>query len=67
MMAEVTKQSHTSSELRIIKGYLFREELQITVLDHSPLHERGTGTECSRQKQELKARESTGFTAAFIA
>ena len=31
-------------------------DLQITVLDHSPLHEQGIGTESSSWKQEHEAR-----------
>ena len=54
LMVEVTKGSHTT-ELHIIKGYLFTGDLQITVLDHSPLHEQGTGTESSSRKQESKS------------
>ena len=45
MIMEVTKQSHTSSELHIIKGHLFIGDSQITDLDHSPLHEQGTRTD----------------------
>ena len=57
IMVVDTKSFHTRLELRIIKGYLFRGDLQITVLDHSPLHEWGTGTESSSQKRESEARE----------
>ena len=40
------KKSHTSSELSVIKGYLFRG-----LTDH-PLHERGTGTKASSWQRE---------------
>ena len=47
---DAKKQSHTSSELSIIKGYLFRGRFT----DHSPLREWATGTEFSSQKRESK-------------
>ena len=56
-MVEDTKQSHTSSEFCIIKGYLLRGDIQIPVLDHRPLHERGTETESSSGKVRPEARE----------
>ena len=45
---DAKKKSHTSSELSIIIGYLFRGWLT----DHSPLHKRGTGTESSSRERE---------------
>lgn len=45
---DAMKQSHTSSELNLIKGYLF----WVKLTDHSPLHKRGRGTESRNQKKE---------------
>ena len=48
MKTDAKKKSHTSSELSIIKGCLFRGRLT----DHSSLLEQGTATESSSQKTE---------------
>ena len=39
-----------------LMGYLFRGDLQITVLDHNPLHEQGTGTESFSRKSKPEER-----------
>ena len=56
---DTKKKSHTSSEMSIIKDYLFRGRLT----DHCPLPEWGTRTESSSQERE---RASTSLMAAFI-
>ena len=48
MKMDTKKKFHTSSELNIIKGYLFRDRLT----DHSPLLEQGTATESHSLKRE---------------
>ena len=44
---DAKKKSHTSSELSIIKDYLFRD----TLTDHSPLHKQETGTKSRCQNR----------------
>lgn len=38
------------------KGYLLREDTEITVLDHTPQHEWGTRIKSSIQKEEPKSK-----------
>ena len=46
---DAKKKPHTSSELSIIKSYLFRGRLA----DHNPLHERGTELNPSARRESF--------------
>ena len=55
MKMDTKKKSHTTSELSIIKGYLFRG----TLTDHSPLFEWEAATESAAGRERTRLRGHT--------